>query len=53
LSFGDLGAAADVLSRVGRDATVDMREPVVAAHTVDSLRSIVEAAKPRCSIDIR
>jgi hypothetical protein len=31
LGLGDLGAA-DVLGGVGRDATVDVREPVVAAH---------------------
>src|SRR3954447_20599605 len=51
LAWGHLGSA-DVLGGVRRDAPVDVREPVVP-HTVDSCRSIVEAAKPLSSIQPR
>ena len=50
VTFGRLDSRpADVLGRVGRDPAVDVGEPV-QAHTVDSRRSIVEAAKPRSSM---
>ena len=44
--------AAHILRRVRRDATVDVREAVEAAE-VDRRRSIVDAARPRSSIQLR
>jgi hypothetical protein len=46
------GGTADILGRVSADPAVDVSEAVVT-HAVDRRRSIVDAARPRSSIEVR